>query len=471
MNPQAQKYTDPLTQPGYTKEYGYNTPPLGKINSDSLSQAPDINFQTQPTPQPYNIASLGNFTPMQATPQETQASELTKRIQGFNQQLAGQSEFRAQQEQQLGVPELTKTQRELESRLTALKNESLAIPLQLQQQAQGRGITAGGLKPIETGKLRENAIQALSVNSLLEASRGNLTLAQDMVDKAVAQKYDPIKEQIAINTANLDLIIKDPTTSLQDKNRAEQQKLINEQRASAIAKKEEDEKSKRDFTIKLLANNPNLDPLYVKALEATKSYEEAVRVANTLGLVEDPLARQKAQLDIAKTKAEIGKINKDIVSSTGGQVKLSTPQQESIVSINTLSDIASQILNLGLQTNYAGIGGLGSGSIKQFLAKNLGTGSKEAQDLRNLVGNIQATIAKERGGTSFTANEQKLLETYTPTINDSALVIDSKVKSLQNFLENKKKEIVAVASGNINLNNQVLKSGQTKSGLKYTVEK
>lgn len=306
-----QPSTQPITQPTtpiVQPPTASNTP----IVSTDLAQTPSINFQTLPTPQPYDIYKLGSFSPMQATQQETQASELTKRLQGFNEQLAGQSQFRGEQEQQLGLPELTRTQKDLESRLTVLKNESLAIPLQLQQQAQGRGITAGGLKPIETGKLRENAIQALSVNSLLEASRGNLTLAQDMVDRAVAQKYDPIKEQIAINTANLDLILKDPATSLQDKNRAEQQKLINEQRTSAIAKQEEDEKSKRDFTIKLLSNNPNLDPVYVKALEATKSYEEAVRVANSLGLVEDPLARQKAQLDIQRGNAELRKTNAEI---------------------------------------------------------------------------------------------------------------------------------------------------------------
>ena len=53
--------------------------------------------------------------------------------------------------------------------------------------------------------------------------------------------------------------------------------------------------------------------------------------------------------------------------------------------------------------------------------------------LRAFIGNLQATIAKERGGTSFTANEQALLEQYSPTINDSPQVIQSKLEALKQY--------------------------------------
>ena len=256
--------------------------PLGKINSTSLSQTQDTNFQTQPTSIPYDISTLGAFSPMQATQQETQVSNTNRQTQGLNQQLAGQSQFRAEQELQAGLPELNNAQREYTNQLKELQAQSRSYIESL--RGQGRGIDQTILSRQANEIQRQFSNRALSVAALIDATNGQLASAQEKVDRAVAQKYDPIKEQIAINTANLDLILKDPTTSLQDKNRAEQQKLINEQRARVVAKQEEDEKSKRDFTIKLLANNPNLDPLDIKALEASKSYEEAVRVANTLGL-------------------------------------------------------------------------------------------------------------------------------------------------------------------------------------------
>ena len=47
--------------------------------------------------------------------------------------------------------------------------------------------------------------------------------AQAMADRAVSQKYDPVLEQIEATTRNLELIRDDPTTSVEDKNRAQKQ--------------------------------------------------------------------------------------------------------------------------------------------------------------------------------------------------------------------------------------------------------
>lgn len=102
--------------------------------------------------------------------------------------------------------------------------------------------------------------------------------------------------------------------------------------------------------------------------------------------------------------------------------------------LNQLEFLIKQTTQLGEQLNWSGIGGLYQGSISQWLAKNFGTGSVQEQQLRSLISNITATLAKERGGTSFTPNEQELLERYTPTINDSPLVIQAKLANLINFI-------------------------------------
>ncbi len=115
--------------------------------------------------------------------------------------------------------------------------------------------------------------------------------------------------------------------------------------------------------------------------------------------------------------------------------------QEDKITMGVVTQMADEVLKLGEQLGWSGIGGLGVGSVSQWLAKNFGVGSVESQNLRNFIGNIQGTIAKLRGGTSFTPNEQKLLETYTPTINDSSIVIKSKVESLKQFVDMKKQMI------------------------------
>lgn len=51
------------------------------------------------------------------------------------------------------------------------------------------------------------------------------------------------------------------------------------------------------------------------------------------------------------------------------------------------------------------------------------------------ISEIMASIAKMRGGTAFTPNEQKLLEQYTPKVGDSQQMITTKLSELQRKLQ------------------------------------
>jgi hypothetical protein len=140
--------------------------------------------------------------------------------------------------------------------------------------------------------------------------------------------------------------------------------------------------------------------------------------------------------------------------------------------MDTVLALGDEVLNsVNAEGGLAGVGGLGFGSMAQFFAKNLGWGSKEGQDIRNRLGNIQGTIAKLRGGTSFTPNEQALLETYVPTINDSQMVIQSKLESLKSFVNTKKNFL----TGTSPVSNTVIplkagSTGTTSSGVSFTIE-
>lgn len=250
----------------------------GAISSSALTPQPTPQFQTPKYSPVYPVASLGQMQgSFDMTPEEQRAQTTSDELQALNTQMVGQSQFRAEQEQAQNIQGLTQTQNDLTSRLTALKNEALAIPLQMQQDALGRGITAGGLRPLETGALRNNAIQALSVNSLLEASRGNLTMALDMVERAVAQKYDPIREEIAAKTANLDLILKSPAYSLADKKRAEQQRLIQEQASQNLAFEQEQFKTIQQMAIDAAAQGA--DSLTLTKIQQAANAAEAAQIA------------------------------------------------------------------------------------------------------------------------------------------------------------------------------------------------
>lgn len=138
------------------------------------------------------------------------------------------------------------------------------------------------------------------------------------------------------------------------------------------------------------------------------------------------------------------KIQSDIGHTTP---KLAASQQEDLATMDTVAGLGNQVLALGTQIGWKGVGGFKAGTIQQFGAKNMGTGTQDEQKLRNAIGNIKGTIAKLRGGSALTPQELQLIETYTPTIDDDPKMIQAKIASLQDFIGEKKRNLIRVASG------------------------
>lgn len=286
----------------------YKPPQASPISVSGLTTPQEPLKVNQPGQTPiFPVASLiGDIAaqptePLKPTATEGQAQDFTTRLQELNNQYLGQSTYRTEQEASQGIPELKKGQSDLSARLKALQNEALAIPLQLQQEAQGRGITAGGLQPHQTAALRNNAIQALSVNSLLEASNGNLTTALDMVDRAVSQRFDPIKEEIDATTKNLELILNSPQYTLEQKNRAQAQLDQQNAKAEALALAKDDQKQIYDLAVK--AASSGADQAVTLAIQQARSPEEALQIATQYGVLA-PVAEpnlQTVKLDNGET--------------------------------------------------------------------------------------------------------------------------------------------------------------------------
>ena len=165
------------------------TPALSPtLNSSNLAPQTPLSYATPNPTTTYPVGSLDTSTPtpvLPATSAEKSANSLVDQLRVLNESLVGRSAYRTEQENLAGVPEMQKTFTDLSARLKGLQNEALAIPLQLQEQAVGRGITAAGLAPIQAEQIRKNGIQALTIGALLEASKGNLTNALALADRRV----------------------------------------------------------------------------------------------------------------------------------------------------------------------------------------------------------------------------------------------------------------------------------------------
>src|ERR1035437_5088371 len=222
---------------------------------------------------------------------------------------------------QYGVDTAQSSITDLTARLTGLKNEALAIPLQLPTG----GMTTSGFNLQVNANLRENAIAALNISTLLSASQGQLTNAQALADKAVAQKYDPINAQIAADEANLNLIKNDPLTTLQDQKRADarQAQLDTQKQQTNLAISNASDVQK--IAISAATNQTTFKPTAqyqtatqaLQAIQAATDPVVATQIATETGLV-TPATSQNEVIDVGGNKMLIDKVTGKIVRSYGG---------------------------------------------------------------------------------------------------------------------------------------------------------
>src|SRR3990167_2405617 len=289
-------------------------PPQDTINSDVLSGGTSPTVVT-PTNTPLTTPDSTDFTPIEATPQETELSGLIKSITETNLTLpAEKSAFQAEEEKRLGLEQLKVSETDLFSQLKQheaefknLETEDTRIQQRLQLEATGRGITAGGLAPIEAGELRKNFLRksekAAEINvtaALLAATQNKFLTAQTLVDRAVANKYGAREAQLKAEKENLTFMLQDPTLTVEQTNRANKQLAIKNKKEEAEKKKREDAQKIVEWAVDARKNGAtDLEaqsiakiglsdiPDLQKAFEIYSKFQKPTDVSATAGSLEE----------------------------------------------------------------------------------------------------------------------------------------------------------------------------------------
>jgi len=306
-----------------TDKYYSNTP----ITSSSLTPTPSLKIpEAQPTPNYSAIAegaSAGASTPSATytTPSGSTVDVTGKVItpaktdtgynleENINRLLAGTGytqttpiSVRQQYKDLTSTPEFVDRQKridDLSAQLKTLQTEASAIPLQLQQDATGRGITKGGLAPIETGALRNNAIQTLSVSAQLAGEQGRLNTAINNIDKIIELTYKDQEIGIARNKTLYDRAYAVATN--------EQKIQLDKLKAENDAKKQQ------------LDDLQKLKETYIKSAIDNGDYKTASAIANAKDTTElsnitskmtgSNIDKQYKALQVQKLQQEIKKAN------------------------------------------------------------------------------------------------------------------------------------------------------------------
>lgn len=147
---------------------------------------------------------------------------------------------------------------------------------------------------------------------------------------------------------------------------------------------------------------------------------------------------------------------KTIMELTGGKEEKKTEAQVARDDVVALSDAAFADLydpNKKIITGaLANLEEMKAGPLAGYVFE----GSQDTLDFNRKIQMLKASIAKARAGTSFTPNEEKLLNSYTPAIGDSRQQLETKLKGLKEFYANK--SVSNVGSGE-EIINSLLMSG------------
>lgn len=235
-------------------------------------------------------------------PNETEISQLMKDVMGLTGQVSKEGARTAELEADPALQAKRQQVLDLTNQANALIAESKAIPIRIQQEAQmgGANVTKGGLAPIQTAQLRNNAIQALSVSSLLTASQGNLSLALDQVDRAVKAEFEPLKAELEAKRANLEMLMNDPAITREEKRRADIAQITLNWQQKQMDKAEADRTETKNLAVKL-AGFGNVPNDVLKKIQGAKNFDEAFALASPF--MQDPAS--KLQLENAKLDYQI----------------------------------------------------------------------------------------------------------------------------------------------------------------------
>lgn len=138
------------------------------------------------------------------------------------------------------------------------------------------------------------------------------------------------------------------------------------------------------------------------------------------------LSKAQAAGDTAAVKAIQKQL--DIEQTYQKQITTAKPKTEQQLARDMTAQMVADLVNQFAENKDIKTGIISPRVEEAKAIFNLG--DQATMDFYNTAANLKATLAKARGGTSFTPNEEALLNKYTPNIGDSKQQLQTKIKGL-----------------------------------------
>lgn len=334
---------------------------------------------------------------------------------------------------------------DLNAQASILSREAQAVPLQIQEQFKNTGATDRGVAPITTGRLRENALRALSIAQQSDiaaaaatGSQLRLQAAKDKAQQIVDLKYKPMEDALAIKKEQYNL--NKDILDRYDKKRSEALNIALRKEERELEDKKQKEKQLQDITVEIAKNGAPASLL--SKLAKAKTFEEAIVIGGAY--MADPLDRsikaaqlrklqnENIQNDPTQQQAILNSVinEKDPTKLISSFFKLN-PKMKTNAPINDAAAVVSSANELAKTLGggkVKGYGVFGGGFLPEALL------SQESISNRAKIKALNLKVQQWASGASLTKQQTKYVMAMIPERNDRDDTFRNKVNNLTNYM-------------------------------------
>lgn len=452
------KTTTPLTEGALGTNTNVGTQNLATtpINSATMKSVTPVPLATPSPATNYSSTianSLADITTQQNNAQaqvdafNKQGKETSASVANLQSLLGGKGADTTKIYEEQGVNKVYNQLADLNAQATGLKNEALAIPIQIQNEFKGTGATDAGVAPIETSRLRDNALKALSLGQQAAIATAQYDKAKNYADQLVNAKYDQIQADITAKLTNLQALKDFDLTPAQEKARLAREEKLNAEKV-ANEDKRINEKAISDLIIQASSQNAP-QTLLAKAKDLQLKGAKSSEVAMVLGqyggdyykteLLKQQIATEKAQR--AKIYSEMGAGGgTGAVLGVEGINPLKFKDSQARTDFTKAGAVVEAIKATlsGAQKdengNYYGLGYGGGNKPEVFL-------DQAGQTNRAFLSGINLKTQQWASGASLTAEQIAMVNKMVPQPTDADSTITRKLNALEKYMTNEQKAI------------------------------
>lgn len=387
---------------------------------------------------------------------QNQAGGVFNDYTALQSQLGGKKQDLANTYQNTGVNTAFNQLQDYNAQLQVLANEAKMVPLNVQENAVGRGVTTGIAQGQTEAGLRQNALRALTVGQGQAIAEGNYNKAKNIADQQIDIKYAQTQADLDSKKTQLDYLKNFVLSPAQERAKEERDRQYKKEEKE-IADKKEEEKGIQNIGLTL--GKYGVDDKIIKDVLASKDINEAlIRAGSNLRDPKAALELQSLRADIALKGAQARKAEREATltkeptaaekkaaavaltqknaSAQAAQDKIDAVDSALNLKSGIMARVGPSILSRGIAGPLigGGVAGSGLGPFGAVAGATAGGGvglysafSGQGQQLSGAVHNLASGLtitslieAKKNGATfgALTEKELSLLAASATKLND-----------------------------------------------------